>query len=101
MNIQDLKVKQLTNMNQLTIRLNEQTIYFQSYDSICAKIEGATITLFKDWNYSRTTLKHLGIFIEEYAYGFFRKYLLGSNNRRKTLEALIKEGVVLYSKEVC
>lgn len=51
--------------NQFIINSPEDSArYFQSYDSIIAKISGDEITLDEYyWNYSRTTLKYLSQFL--------------------------------------
>ena len=48
--------------NQCSIRTQDGR-YFQSYDSTCAHIKGREITLYKDWDYSRTTFKYLKQFL--------------------------------------
>ncbi len=59
------KVRQLEHQNQFTIE-NEKGIYFQSYDSIIAlKDKEGNIFLDKQyWDYSKTTVKHLCLFLD-------------------------------------
>ena len=59
------KVRQLEHQNQFTIE-NEKGIYFQSYDSIIAlKDKKGNIFLDKQcWDYSKTTVKHLCLFLD-------------------------------------
>ena len=51
---------------------NFRTIFFQSYDSVIAKLhlnskgDWAIYLDSKDWDYSRTTLKYLRVFLKEY-----------------------------------
>ena len=62
-----MKVKQLENKNQFVILGNNGEIEFQSYDSLIARInKNGTLTLSSRWDYSRTTLKHLYIFLDRY-----------------------------------
>lgn len=62
------KIQQFENKNQFIIRQGDLCI-FQSYESICAiyNIETRQLTLGRDWDYSRTTMKHLYIFIHDKA----------------------------------
>ena len=51
--------------NQLRIETND-AIYFQSYDSIIARIQGGEVTLDKKfWNFSTTTSKYRNKFLGE------------------------------------
>lgn len=63
----NVKVKQLEHVNQFVITVGD-TVYFQSYDSLCAKYNRRTAKLVLGINgdYSMTTLKHLKIFINGY-----------------------------------
>lgn len=58
-------VEQLENKNQFVI-VTPQGYYFQSYNSLIALWDGEDLTLWKMWDYSQTTLKHLKIFINTY-----------------------------------
>lgn len=68
-----IKVVQLTNdkgnpaANQFVL-FSGNCIYFQSYDSVVAEYNKITgdLTLGQDYNYSKTTMKHLLIFIRNY-----------------------------------
>ena len=63
--ITNVGVEQLEHANQFIIRHNDGTT-FQSYNSIIATIDKCGILYLTDaWDYSRTTLKHLYIFIEK------------------------------------
>lgn len=63
-------VRQLINSNgnpaanQFVIKTASAT-YFQSYNSVICKLDGISIILSKNWDYSRTTSKHLYIFLRE------------------------------------
>ena len=69
-----LKVEQMINdsgngaVNQFVLYMNN-VIAFQSYDSIIAVVDkdSKTITLYADWDYSKTTGKHRNIFFRDYA----------------------------------
>lgn len=90
-----MKVTQLAN-NQFIIR-DDDKVFFQSYNSIIAKVEKiglskSQITVGKYWNYSTTTSKYLYRFLEKEA-GFT---LYNISNKRAYIEKLIKEGVIKY-----
>ena len=71
--------------NQYLIHTPEGT-YFQSYASIIVhKANDGTITLGKDWDYSRTTGKYRSIFLRE-----------NTAETRKKLNA----GIYKYSEEL-
>ena len=54
--------------NQFIIT-NNGAIYFQSYNSVVAKIErNGKLVLSSYWDYSRTTSKHLYIFLASHGY---------------------------------
>ena len=60
--------------NQFVITIDGGYI-FQSYDSIIAFYKGGKVYLTEDWDYSKTTRKHLYIFLRDYcnACGHLRK----------------------------
>lgn len=59
-------VEQFYNKNQFLIK-GQDDITFQSYESTIATIDkNGDLTLFTDWDYSHTTLKHLYLFIRDY-----------------------------------
>lgn len=81
--------------NQFVIE-TEKAIYFQSYQSVVAKIEyvknvGRVLTLGEDWDYSTTTSKHLHTFLYDY---FYKKYT------KKELEKLLENGTVKYDENL-
>lgn len=53
--------------NQFVIRTKKAT-YFQSYRSVVCKLDGINIVLSTDWEYSKTTMKHLYIFLRSMGY---------------------------------
>lgn len=52
-------------VNQFVINDGDD-VYFQSYESLIAKKVDDEITVGKDWNYSRTTMKYLKKWFEDY-----------------------------------
>lgn len=95
-----IKVEQLENKNQFII-YNKNKIYFQSYSSLICEINPqrkTPVKLYPDYDYSKTTSKHLYIFLDMYANNVVRKRLYNAKNKRKELAKMIKEGVILYEK---
>ena len=53
--------------NQFIIK-NGDTVWFQSYETIVARVSGSDVTLDTNaFDYSRTTSKYLYLFLDEYA----------------------------------
>jgi len=75
--------------NQFIIKTKKAT-YFQSYQSVVCKLDGINIVLSSDWDYSKTTMKHLYMFFRQYGY-----YNLSS---AKEVRNAIKEGWVTLKK---
>lgn len=69
-NLEKIKVEQLYNKNQFVIYYKDgekSLIAFQSYCSLIAILKDKKLYINWDkWDYSKTTLKHLKIFINEY-----------------------------------
>lgn len=94
-----MKVEQLENKNQFVILGNNGEIEFQSYNSRIAKIDkSGTLELSIRWDYSKTTLKHLYIFLEKYMYNLnnyiqndIKNILVYSRNKRKDIQKLIDD----------
>lgn len=91
-------VKQLENKNQFIILGNSGEIEFQSYNSLIARIgKNGDLSLSSHWDYSRTTLKHLYIFLDKYFSNLddfmqkeLKKILYGNcNNKRASIQKLI------------
>ena len=65
-----VRVVQLANKNQFAIYYNDgkrHLVAFQSYDSLIAIVEGENLYInWSYWDYSKTTLKHLKLFINTY-----------------------------------
>ena len=72
--------------NQFVIADDNNCIFFQSYASTIIKIDynKHTITIFPDYDYSNTTIKHRNHFLDEYGFN-------GISNT-KSLEKAIKSG---------
>lgn len=62
-----MKVEQFYNKNQFVIRGENKTV-FQSYNSEIAEINNDTgkLKLGCDWDYSKTTTKHLYLFLNDF-----------------------------------
>ena len=92
-----MKIKQLENKNQFIIFGDNGEIEFQSYDSIIAKISKTGVLEFSArWDYSKTTLKHLYIFLEKYLYSLdnfiqndIKEILFYSKNKKRDIQKLI------------
>lgn len=93
-----MKIYNLENKNQFVILGNNGEIEFQSYDSLIARInKNGTLTLSSRWDYSRTTLKHLYIFLDRYFYNIdnymqkeLKDVLYGKcSNKRASIQKLI------------
>lgn len=60
-----MKIRNINGVqNQFEIE-TETARYMQSYNSVVAKIENGILTLGNDWDYSRTTMKHLNLWIRD------------------------------------
>ena len=62
-----MKVQNFHHLNQFVLHDWKKT-YFQSYDSMICKVDDSlhTIEFWRDWDYSKTTSKHLYMFLDEY-----------------------------------
>lgn len=103
-----MKVRNLINANgnvvanQFVIE-DGNTICFQSYDSIVAKKDGRVFTLGCDFDYSRTTSKHLHTFMEEYAPGTLyriKQEIPSYKSFSDMLRKAIKNGIVQYDERM-
>lgn len=102
-----MKVKQFYNKNQFLIE-DKGEKYLQSYESIVAKINhNGVLTLGKHWNYSKTTLKHLYLFLNDFVrYNInvllipFINEILTSNNKKKTIQKLIDNNIIKINCEL-
>ena len=69
------------NANQFVIYDNGKTI-FQSYNSIVCEIKDGVVTFGSDWDYSRTTMKHLNTFLSDNGFS----HLTGADRIRKAIK---------------
>ena len=77
-----IKVNGNAAANQFIIR-TPKAIYFQSYQSVVAKIDNnSNLILSENWDYSNTTRKHLYIFLRMYGY----HYLCSAKDMRKAIK---------------
>lgn len=93
-----MKIYNLENKNQFVILGNNGEIEFQSYDSLIARInKNGILELSNRWDYSRTTLKHLYIFLDRYFFNIdnymqkqLKDVLYGNcSNKRASIQKLI------------
>lgn len=90
-----MKVKQFYNKNQFVITddKSKKTV-FQSYASTIAEIDDTgKLTLFRDWDYSHTTRKHLYLFLQDYHEKTYRE-IATSSNKREVIKKLIDNKVI-------
>lgn len=71
--------------NQFVIDTINAT-YFQSYRSVVCKLQNGKVIVSNNWDYSRTTSKHLYVFLAQNGYS----HLCSAKDMRKA----IKEGEV-------
>lgn len=82
-----MQVKQFYHKNQFIITDDDENIInFQSYNSKIAKLDKQKniLTIYKDFNYSQTTLKHFYKFIDDFV------YQININNSKNKLESIKK-----------
>ncbi len=91
-----MKVEQFYNKNQFVIKGNNGEIFFQSYDSMIARIdEKQKLTLGSDWNYSNTTRKHLYLFLSDYLYNnHIESRLMYCKNKSTEIQKMIDENII-------
>ena len=72
--------------NQFLIYI-DGSVYLQSYDSVVAcKSDGEIPILYKDWDYSRTTMKYVSRFLSD----VFNEHIT-----KKDIDKMVKEGKVI------
>lgn len=102
-----MKVEQLENKNQFVILGNNGEVEFQSYNSRIAKInKNGSLELSSRWNYSKTTSKHLYMFLEKYLYNLdnviqndIKNILLYSKNKKRDIQNLIDNEKIFTTLE--
>ena len=101
-----MKVEQLENKNQFIILGDDGKIEFQSYNSVIARIDkNGTLEFSSHWDYSKTTLKHLYIFLDRYFYNLdnfmqeeLKNILYGKcSNKRASIQKLIDDEKIFIS----
>lgn len=93
---QRFDVLQLEHLNQYVIIVNDEII-FKSYDSLIASYNQKKNKLVfdEDWDYSKTTLKHLYLFLQRYCIDYHGiANALNSRNIKKSLAGLLKLNVI-------
>lgn len=90
-----MKVEQFEAKNQFHL-YGEGKHILQSYDSKVIVIQGDSIILGRDWDYSRTTSKYVYLFLEYYGYINFWNI----SNKKKYINDLIKEGKIKYDENM-
>ena len=104
-----MKVSNFYNKNQFVIT-GEEEIIFQSYESTIAIIDlkNGQLKLGYCWDYSKTTSKHLYLFINDYFYNFndeIRQWLkeydfFDTSNKRKVINELINQNIIKYDENL-
>ena len=85
-----MKIKVIAK-NQLLFYIDEKT-YLQSYESVVVcKSDGEIPILYKDWDYSRTTMKYVSKFLSN----VFNKHVT-----KKDIDKMVKEGKIIIKNDV-
>ena len=85
-----MKIKMIAK-NQFVIEIGDKT-FLQSYESVVAcKSVGEIPILYKDWDYSRTTMKYVSKFLSD----VFNKHVT-----KKDIDKMVKEGKVIIKNDV-
>ena len=103
-----MKVRNLINANGNTVANqfvieDGNEIFFQSYDSLVCKVVNGKVILGCDFDYSRTTAKHLHTFMKEYAYMTLAKCENSISSYKSFSDMLrkaIKKGIIQYDGEM-
>ena len=84
-----MKIKVIAK-NQFLFYIDEKT-YLQSYDSVVAcKSDGEIPILYKDWDYSNTTMKYVNRFLSD----VFNKRI-----KKKDIVKMAKEGKIIIKND--
>jgi len=96
----NVKIEQFYNKNQFVIT-EEKKVTFQSYNSTIAVLNRKELTLGFYWDYSKTTMKHLYLFLQDYVLlNDEIKNILKSKNKRKAIQDLIDNGSIQYDENM-
>lgn len=96
-----MKVSQFYNKNQFIIRDEEsKKVYLQSYNSMIAIWDRnkKTLTLGRNWDYSKTTSKHLYLFIDDYC--FIEGFNINSKTKKQDIQKLINNSTIKYNEDL-
>ena len=84
-----MKIKVIAK-NQFLIYI-DGNVYLQSYESVVAcKSVGEMPILYKDWDYSRTTMKYVNKFLSN----VFNKHIT-----KKDIDKMVKEGKIIIKND--
>ena len=94
-----MRVSNYLHKNQFLIEDNKD-VYFQSYDSIIAKIDfESDLTLYENYDYSATTSRHLNKFLQEYYWRgqqYYQELIYTKQySIKKALTIMIKKGMII------
>ena len=85
-----MKIKVIAK-NQFLFYVEDKT-YLQSYDSVVAcKSDGEVPILYKDWDYSKTTMKYVNRFLSD----VFNKRI-----KKRDIDKMAKEGKIIIKNDV-
>lgn len=85
-------------INQFII-FDETKVTFKSYQSIVAVVEDDAVTLGIDWDYSQTTLRHLYMFLDEYANNIYQ-LISNKPNKKQAIKQLIDDKIIKYDENL-
>lgn len=92
-------VTQFHNKNQFLITDEHFGYELQSYESKVAFFDRPRdcLVLYKDWNYSKTTMKHVYLFIEQFCphLTWYKIYTI-CKNKHACIQNLIDKGYIEY-----
>lgn len=90
-----MELKTRYNNNNIILKDDKGILYYFSYDSLIASYnqKSDTLTLFKKWDYSQTTLKYLYRFINFYFYD-----LNSFNNKKALINKMIEQKKIKYKE---
>ena len=84
-----MKIKVIAK-NQFLLYVDEK-VFLQSYDSVVAcKSDGEIPILYKNWNYSRTTMKYVSRFLSD----VFNRHIT-----KKDIDKMAKEGKIIIKND--
>ena len=84
-----MKIKMIAK-NQFLVHIKDKT-YLQSYKSVVAcKSVGEVPILYKDWDYSRTTMKYVNKFLSD----VFNRHIM-----KKDIDKMAKEGKIIIKND--